>query len=113
MEEIRKINIQDEEADSDTPVEVAESEDVVEVAIAESESVEERKNENVPEPTPAPALAVADDSFEYTESEMSGLTAEQKRRKEIFDKITTGILIALMASPIAIILYIFLWFVFR
>ena len=49
----------------------------------------------------------------YSEEERSGLTDEQKRRKMIFDKITTGILIFLLASPIAILLYIFLWFIFR
>ena len=30
--------------------------------------------------------------------------------KEIWDKITTGILIFLMASPILILAYIFIWF---
>jgi flagellar basal body-associated protein FliL len=49
----------------------------------------------------------------YVEEERSGLTDEQKRRKIMFDKITTGILIALLISPIAILLYIFLWFIFR
>ena len=49
----------------------------------------------------------------YVEEERSGLTDEQKRRKILFDKITTGILIALLISPIAILLYIFLWFIFR
>ena len=36
--------------------------------------------------------------------------AKKKRRKEIWDKITTGILIFLMASPILILAYIFIWF---
>ena len=49
----------------------------------------------------------------YQEEALSGLTDEQKRRQRIFDKITTGILIALLVSPIAILLYIFLWFIFR
>lgn len=31
----------------------------------------------------------------------------------IWDKFTTGLLIALMASPVLILLYIFLWFVLR
>lgn len=51
--------------------------------------------------------------MEYTEAEMSGLTEQQRKKKEIFDKITTGILIALLCSPIAIVLYIFLWFLTR
>ena len=54
-----------------------------------------------------------ENAFEYTESEMSGLTDEQRRRQAIFDKITTGILIALMASPALIVIYILLWFVFK
>ena len=37
--------------------------------------------------------------------------AKKKRVKMIIDKITTGLFIALLASPIAILLYIFLWFV--
>ena len=49
----------------------------------------------------------------YTESELSGLTEKQRRRNYIFDKITTGILILLLLSPIAILSYIFLWFIFR
>ena len=37
--------------------------------------------------------------------------AEKRRRREIWDKITTGIFIALLASPVIILLYIFLWFI--
>lgn len=36
--------------------------------------------------------------------------ARKKRVKEIWDKVTTGLFIALLASPIAVLLYIFLWF---
>ena len=36
--------------------------------------------------------------------------AKKKKYKEIWDKVTTGILIALMASPLLILGYIFLWF---
>ena len=36
--------------------------------------------------------------------------AKKKRRSEIFDKVTTGLLIALMATPILVLGYIFLWF---
>jgi len=38
---------------------------------------------------------------------------KKRRRNAIWDKITTGILIALMASPIAILVYIFLWFILK
>ena len=37
--------------------------------------------------------------------------AKKKRVREIWDKVTTGLFIALLASPVAILLYIFLWFV--
>lgn len=36
--------------------------------------------------------------------------AKKKRMREIWDKVTTGLFIALLASPVAILLYIFLWF---
>ena len=32
--------------------------------------------------------------------------------KEVWDKITTGLLILLIASPILVLAYIFLWFAF-
>lgn len=36
--------------------------------------------------------------------------AKKRRRKEVLDKITTGLFIALLASPLAILLYIIIWF---
>ena len=36
--------------------------------------------------------------------------AKKKKRAEIFDKFTTGLLIFLMASPILVLIYIFAWF---
>ena len=36
--------------------------------------------------------------------------AKKRRVREIWDKVTTGLFIALLASPVAILLYIFLWF---
>ncbi len=33
--------------------------------------------------------------------------------KEVWDKVTTGILIFLMTSPLLILAYIFLWFILR
>ena len=46
-----------------------------------------------------------------TEEEI--LKAKRKKRAAIWDKITTGILIFLMASPVLILGYIFLWFLLR
>ena len=36
--------------------------------------------------------------------------AKKRRVREIWDKVTTGLFIALLASPVVILLYIFLWF---
>lgn len=33
--------------------------------------------------------------------------------KEVLDKLTTGLLILLLASPILILTYIFLWFIYK
>jgi hypothetical protein len=37
--------------------------------------------------------------------------AKKKRIKEIWDKITTGLFIFILSSPVLILLYIFLWFI--
>ena len=75
---------------------IVESEEVMEVALADSNESDDSSE--------------ATDGMEYTEAEMSGLTDEQRKRKEIWEKVTTGILIALLCSPILILLYLFLWF---
>ena len=36
--------------------------------------------------------------------------AKKKKRAEVWDKITTGLLILLMATPVLILAYIFIWF---
>lgn len=46
-----------------------------------------------------------------TEEEI--IKAKKKKRAAVYDKITTGILIFLMSSPILILGYIFLWFYMR
>lgn len=53
--------------------------------------------------------------IEYIDKDggLSGLTDKQRRRKEIWDKVTTGILIFLMSSPFLIVTYILLWFFLR
>lgn len=47
-----------------------------------------------------------EENYTLTDEEL----AKKKRRAEIWDKISTGILIFLMASPILILGYIFIWF---
>lgn len=42
-------------------------------------------------------------NFEWTD-------ARKKKAKEIWDKVTTGFLILLFATPVAILVYIFIWF---
>ena len=75
------------------------------------EAVEE-VNETVEEAVVAPVeekhVIVGTGDFETRISDEE--LAKKKRRKEIWDKITTGILIFLMSSPILILAYIFIWF---
>lgn len=75
----------------------------------------EQANEEVVASEVVAEVALVEETELKVESEdtLSGLTEAQRRRKEIFDKITTGILILLLASPVAILTYIFLWFVLR
>ena len=63
---------------------------------------------------------MAEKNFDYTGAEVKEIEIDQafaeeqakkKRIKEIWDKVTTGLFIALLASPVLILLYIFLWFV--
>lgn len=58
-------------------------------------------------------------SYDYTGAEVQKIVideefaaeqAKKKKAKETWDKVTTGLFIALLASPVAILLYIFLWF---
>lgn len=83
--------------------------------------------EEVVESEEALAVALSEEAMESTgdvsdgtmigyidkDGGLSGLTDQQRRRKEIWDKVTTGILIFLMASPILIVTYILLWFFLR
>ena len=57
----------------------------------------------------APEVEVVDNrDFELRISDEE--RARKKKIKEVWDKITTGLLIVLMASPILILAYIFIWF---
>lgn len=47
-----------------------------------------------------------DENFSISDEEL----AKKKKRAELWDKISTGILIFLMASPFLILAYIFIWF---
>ena len=58
--------------------------------------------------------------YDYTGEEVKEIqidqefAEEQARKKKMlqtWDKVTTGLFIALLASPFAILLYIFLWFI--
>ena len=70
----------------------------------------ELTNENV---NVAESGADTDLTNNYTEFEISGLTPKQRRRKEIFDKATTALLILVLSAPVFIIAYIFIWFALR
>lgn len=47
----------------------------------------------------------------HIDEEFAAEQAKKKQIRETWDKITTGIFIALLCSPVLIILYIVLWFV--
>ena len=58
-------------------------------------------------------------NLDYTGAEVQEIVIDQefaeeqarkKRVKEILDKITTGLFIALLASPVLILAYIIIWF---
>lgn len=91
-ESVAEQTVETDSADTDDSRADEFSEEVMEVALSEDAPVAEE---------------VKDDDY------LSGLTAAQKKRREIFDHITTGILIFLLASPVLILLYIFLWFILR
>lgn len=59
-----------------------------------------------PEELPPPTMEGESLAAKYEE-----LDAKNKKWKRIWDKITTGILIFLMASPFLILGYIFMWFI--
>ena len=86
-------NMEDLNKNTEEIKDIVESEEVMEVALADSEEKS------------------ATEGMEYTEAELSGLTDAQRKRNEIWDKVTTGILIALLCSPVAILLYLFIWFI--
>ncbi len=95
MEEL-KNNIEEKET-------AIESEEVLEVALADNTDEEAGNSAN----------EVNNLTDNYTEYELSGLTDKQRKRKQIIDKLTTGLLILLMASPLLIVVYIFLWFIIK
>ena len=67
----------------------------------------ELKEMNITEETANTVVADQRDfELRVSEEEM----AKKKKIAEIWDKFTTGLLIFLMASPILILAYIFIWF---
>ena len=87
---------------------VTEAIETVEVENIESEFVEEvtAEVEAQPEELPPPVM----EEGESLAAKYEALDAKNKKWKRIWDKITTGILIFLMASPFLILGFIFYWF---
>ena len=57
-------------------------------------------------------MAKQDKYAGLTEDEIIEIKHQKKKKRQaVFDKITTGILIFLMSSPVLILGYIFLWFI--
>ena len=74
----------------------------------ESDSVEEATPEVEVQPEELPPPTMEGESLA---AKYEALDAKNKKWKNIWDKVTTGILIFLMASPFLILGYIFLWFI--
>ena len=83
------------------------SSEIKEINVEETEVKPEAVNEQTKKPEEKHVIVGTGD-FETMISDEE--LAKRKRRKEIWDKITTGILIFLMASPVLILAYIFIWF---
>ena len=81
-------------------------------AAVEVTAVEEPASEE------AEAVAEAEPIAEKTEEQLLREAEEEEKARKakiraIWDKVTTGLLIALMASPLLMLLYIFIWFMAR
>lgn len=83
-----------------------------EVAVNETAKEPEVEVENVSVPDLEEVSAEVDttDTRDFELRMSDAERAKKKKRQEIWDKITTGLLIALMASPVFILAYIFIWF---
>ena len=92
--------------------EVVTEETVVEEAVAEEVAKEEPEviNAQVPDLEEVATEVEAVDTRDYELRVSDEEKAKKKKRQEIWDKITTGLFIVLLASPVLILLYIFLWF---
>ena len=89
---------------------VTEGIEVVETTEVENIECECRETtpevEAQPEELPPPTMEGESLAAKYEE-----LDARNKKWKNFWDKVTTGILIFLMASPFLILGYIFMWFI--
>ena len=89
--------------------ELKENQNITEAAENEVETTAAAVDtEEFAEETAAPAADTRDFELRISDEKL----ARKKKFAQIWDKVTTGILILLMASPFAILFYIFLWFVF-
>lgn len=80
------------------------SSELKEIENAVEEAIEAK--EEAPAEEKKVIVGSGDYELRYTDEEL----ARKKKIREVWDKITTGLLIFLMASPILILLYIFIWF---
>ena len=72
-----------------------------------TDTVEETVEANTPAvEESAPAVDTRDYELRVSDEER----AKKKKWAEIWDKFTTGLLIALMCTPVLILAYIFIWF---
>lgn len=82
-----------------------------------TEAIEEvAKEAELATDTVEEALEVKESVESVVADPLSKEEIKKKRKKKaaaVFDKITTGIFIFLMASPLLILAYIFLWFIYK
>ena len=106
-----------EEPVEETPVDEAVSEDVIKTSVYEK-AEEEEQPEEYTEPlfdegflgTCERALYKA---WRWVKKVLHIPDMSKKQKAIVWDKITTGILIALFATPFAVLLYILIWFLTR
>ena len=119
--ENKEVEAEVKEKTADAVVENESTEEVAEITeeVAEETVAEEAPAEEAVSEDPAKDAAIEEKSAEKPANFIDKCVSWFKEKtknvkwKEVWDKVTTGLLILLMASPILILAYILLWFVLR
>ena len=87
------------------------SSEIKEINAEETEIKTEVVEETTEQPAEEKHVIVGTGDYETLISDEE--LAKKKRRKEIWDKITTGLLILVLSSPILIVVFLLVWFLNR